>query len=103
MRRKAANLRQRREQNEGRGDTDQVGSSHSPATDVIGLNQACQAGQEDSPATIDNNDSINEADKSEYEMSDCIQKPNSDDLTNAALAAGRCGLSSRAASAVIKK
>ena len=57
------------------------------------------------PTTMDSNDSRNKVDASEFEMSDCIQELNSDDLTCTGLAADRCGgcgVSSHAEDTVIK-
>ena len=85
-RRKTANLRQRRERNVGRDNAGQAGPSHVRASLTIDIDEA---GQGDSPAPTDTNDSSNKADASESGMSDCIQEPNNDDLTNAALAADR--------------
>ena len=83
-RRKTASLRMRRERNEGRGDVGQARPSHL-RTYSNGVN-IDETGQEDSSATTDTNDS-NEDVTSEFEMKECIEDSNDDDMTNTALTA----------------
>ena len=78
-RRKTANLRQKRERNEGRDDADQAGPSHVTASLPTDIDEP---NQRNSSVPIDTSDSSNEA--SDSGSSDCTHEPNNDHPTDTA-------------------